>query len=146
MRRARSLFEAANRDFAGRRTSSDEPDGFMLFSDAAGVGPLLVAGVEYSLSVEASRGVGTEETDSLPMTDALLGRPRGRLMLEDAASAVEGDATADPARSEALEGLPLGLLVAGVGSPEISMASGPSSALVVLTEPERVVRPLTVSS
>lgn len=118
----------------------------MLFSDAAGVGPLLVAGVEYSLSVEASRGVGTEETDSLPMTDALLGRPRGRLMLEDAASAVEGDATADPARSEALEGLPLGLLVAGVGSPEISMASGPSSALVVLTEPERVVRPLTVSS
>ena len=48
-------------------------------SVAAGVGTLLVAGVEYSHSEELSTGVGTEETDALPSAEALLGLPRGRL-------------------------------------------------------------------
>ena len=37
-------------------------------SEAAGVGTLLVAGVEYSPSVDTSNGVWTDETDSLPMS------------------------------------------------------------------------------
>jgi hypothetical protein len=74
--RSRSFREAFD-----NRTSKDEVD--LGKSDAAGVGGLLVAGVEYSDSEVLSKGVGTEETDSLVIVDALLGLPRrGFMVLE----------------------------------------------------------------
>lgn len=72
---ARSLSESSARDLAGSRTSNDARD-FEASADndpsaVNGVGFLLVAGVEYSASEDSSCGVAAEETDVLPIPDAL---------------------------------------------------------------------------
>lgn len=56
-------------EIAGMRTSMVDFGIKPGKSIAAGVGNLLVSGVEYSLSVDTSKGVGADETDSLSMTD-----------------------------------------------------------------------------
>lgn len=116
----------------------------MLLSDAAGVGTLLVAGVEYSLSVDMSPGVGTEDTDSLLMIKALLVRRRVPSTSGSAISAGAGDTVAEAPRREALGGLPLGLLITGVESLEVSIASMLSPMAAALKDPDRVVRPLAL--
>lgn len=119
-------------------------------SVATGVGTLLVAGVEYSLSDDAPTGVGTEETDSLPATEALLGLPRECLTPGGAISVEEGDAAAELSMldsREAREGLPLGRFVVGVellGAPTTSTLSLLIGCRGLLDELERVRRPISL--
>ena len=77
-RKALSLSSCGASVLAGSRTSIERRPPFGLEkeeSEVAGVGTLLVSRVEYSLSVEASRVVGAEETDLVPPAEARLGLP-----------------------------------------------------------------------
>lgn len=138
-RSPRSLSGAFWRDGPGRCTSNDEED--LLRSVAAGVGTMLVPGVEYSLSDKPSTGVGAVETDSLPSSEARLGLPRPLLV-----GAVAGE-MALSAASVVFLGRPLGRFSPGAEVLRVSAASATAVAGKVtrfLVDVDRVKRPVPV--